>query len=353
MEHFASDYDVEKAIAEYEGLPYLAKKDCNCWDGYERVPGTKPCAPGSCRKCDENSKKESKLASQGDKPSPKAAQAVFNALAEGNEDAAIELLGHTDCPEGCETHPEGKCNHQYMSAGRTRVRYLVNTQAFKEADDNPRGTGTTDHESPVKESSNDNAETFGTGICPTERCGTESEIFYDGGYKFDCPKCNFDMISTNLEILQEMLSSPEKFHSMTGDKPPVLVMPQYRESPVKEAGILQDVVQMGPDIWHSIPHVWNEINPAGSGAVGTFLNQLNPAGDGLAGDAVGAAGDFVKERLDPKNDPNWTPDVAHLRQWRLDHPGPEYADQWERMRDGFISWWESRGVDNPGQYIGQ
>lgn len=25
-------------------------KKCDCWDGYERVPGTKPCAPGSCRK---------------------------------------------------------------------------------------------------------------------------------------------------------------------------------------------------------------------------------------------------------------------------------------------------------------
>lgn len=252
MEHFASDYDVEKAIAEYEGLPYLAKKDCNCWDGYERVPGTKPCAPGSCRKCDdhrESSVKNSgfmqeiinmyasspafaralatalqtvtratgqglkganfgalgemakqafqlwkegklalddidqvllgnnifgqtnlslpgrpddlknmqnvdwqtattaKIASQGDKPSPKAAQAVFSALAEGNEDAAIELLGHTDCPEGCETHPEGKCNHQYMSAGRTRVRYLVNDKSFEKTDSNPKGEGTVDHES--------------------------------------------------------------------------------------------------------------------------------------------------------------------------------------------------------------
>ena len=27
-----------------------AKKSCNCWDGYSRVPGTKPCAPGSCKK---------------------------------------------------------------------------------------------------------------------------------------------------------------------------------------------------------------------------------------------------------------------------------------------------------------
>ena len=26
------------------------KKDCTCWKGYSRVRGTKPCAPGSCKK---------------------------------------------------------------------------------------------------------------------------------------------------------------------------------------------------------------------------------------------------------------------------------------------------------------
>ena len=26
----------------------INEKTCNCWDGYKRVPGTKPCAPGSC-----------------------------------------------------------------------------------------------------------------------------------------------------------------------------------------------------------------------------------------------------------------------------------------------------------------
>ena len=25
-------------------------EDCNCWKGYKRVPGTKPCSPGSCVK---------------------------------------------------------------------------------------------------------------------------------------------------------------------------------------------------------------------------------------------------------------------------------------------------------------
>ena len=42
------------------GFKSEAKSKCQCWNGYERVPGTKPCAPGSCRKCDDHRKKESK-----------------------------------------------------------------------------------------------------------------------------------------------------------------------------------------------------------------------------------------------------------------------------------------------------
>jgi hypothetical protein len=42
---------------------------CSCWKGYERVPGTTPCAPGSCRKCDHMRKtgrlKESARLSEG------------------------------------------------------------------------------------------------------------------------------------------------------------------------------------------------------------------------------------------------------------------------------------------------
>ena len=38
-----------------------AKGKCECWDGYKRVPGTKPCAPGSCEKCDDHSKKKSSI----------------------------------------------------------------------------------------------------------------------------------------------------------------------------------------------------------------------------------------------------------------------------------------------------
>lgn len=47
-------------MAAKDRLAKLRKKTegkCECWDGYERVPGTKPCAPGSCKKCDSARKK--------------------------------------------------------------------------------------------------------------------------------------------------------------------------------------------------------------------------------------------------------------------------------------------------------
>jgi hypothetical protein len=254
---FDPDYKIAKAVASFHGSLYIAK-NCDCWEGYKRVPGTKPCAPGSCEKCDSHSKKEAfkiadtqdqiskfilelnenyrqlcesmgiikpqnagilpdgriaqptpdlqrggvrtapailidssfdpgqrpnliangidpanlglqpltdqeletfqmseanrqyaqslpnsltqlgyntKVGSQGDKPSPNAAQAVLASLVSGNEKEAKELLKMTDCPEGCETHPEGKCNHGYMSAGRTRVRYLINDKSFDESEE--------------------------------------------------------------------------------------------------------------------------------------------------------------------------------------------------------------------------
>ena len=45
----------ERAYRAYEMQE--AKKKCGCWDGYCRVPGTKRCAPGSCKKCDASRKK--------------------------------------------------------------------------------------------------------------------------------------------------------------------------------------------------------------------------------------------------------------------------------------------------------
>tara|TARA_R100001443_G_scaffold19413_2_gene30936 strand:- start:572 stop:799 length:228 start_codon:yes stop_codon:yes gene_type:complete len=34
----------------YDGTSPLNKRKCNCWKGHKRVPGTKPCAKGSCKK---------------------------------------------------------------------------------------------------------------------------------------------------------------------------------------------------------------------------------------------------------------------------------------------------------------
>lgn len=47
------------------------KEDCNCWDGYKRVPGTEPCAPGSCTKeaVDEESVDEAAVDAKGHKSS--------------------------------------------------------------------------------------------------------------------------------------------------------------------------------------------------------------------------------------------------------------------------------------------
>ena len=39
-----------KSYSEF--MDYL-KEACDCWDGYKRKPGTKPCADGSCIKEDE------------------------------------------------------------------------------------------------------------------------------------------------------------------------------------------------------------------------------------------------------------------------------------------------------------
>jgi hypothetical protein len=50
------------AKAPIEPATKEAADDCNCWDGYERVPGTKPCEPGSCRKCGDHRSKEKESA---------------------------------------------------------------------------------------------------------------------------------------------------------------------------------------------------------------------------------------------------------------------------------------------------
>jgi len=49
----------------YKKLSPFEKKDCNCWEGYERVPGTKPCAKGSCRKSSPMKSNEPRKTTKG------------------------------------------------------------------------------------------------------------------------------------------------------------------------------------------------------------------------------------------------------------------------------------------------
>jgi hypothetical protein len=42
--------ELERHRANYRQARTAKEGGCTCWEGYERVPGTKPCADGSCRK---------------------------------------------------------------------------------------------------------------------------------------------------------------------------------------------------------------------------------------------------------------------------------------------------------------
>lgn len=61
----AKEFTEGQSHEDYEKLPEKKKKkeskSCNCWDGYKRVPGTEPCAPGSCEKCDSHRAKTSSV----------------------------------------------------------------------------------------------------------------------------------------------------------------------------------------------------------------------------------------------------------------------------------------------------
>lgn len=55
-------------------------------------------------------------------PSHQAAEELL-AMAPNNGDGygphEDELMGETDCPEGCVVEPDGICPHNWLSAGRT------------------------------------------------------------------------------------------------------------------------------------------------------------------------------------------------------------------------------------------
>ena len=50
--------------SSYKFTSPAKKKDCDCWKGYKRVPGTKPCAPGSCKKEGSPNKQTETLAQE-------------------------------------------------------------------------------------------------------------------------------------------------------------------------------------------------------------------------------------------------------------------------------------------------
>lgn len=57
----------------------------------------------------------------GTKESPNAAQELSNMLAipDAKFSELEDLMGETDCPEGCYVEPDGFCSHGYRSAGLT------------------------------------------------------------------------------------------------------------------------------------------------------------------------------------------------------------------------------------------
>ena len=61
-------------------------KNCTCWEGYKRVPGTKPCAKGSCEKCDTHSKNSRRRQAKGKKSDDQDYGADFDRQFGGQEE---------------------------------------------------------------------------------------------------------------------------------------------------------------------------------------------------------------------------------------------------------------------------
>lgn len=60
----AEKKDGKKEAARRRFARLHQAKDCTCWKGYKRVPGTKPCAEGSCEKCDTHKESRRRQAIQ-------------------------------------------------------------------------------------------------------------------------------------------------------------------------------------------------------------------------------------------------------------------------------------------------
>jgi len=92
-----------------------ASSNCKCWNGYERVPGTKPCAEGSCQKCDNHRKSASwtitaisdgdswqknEKVEQSEGPSPKIDKGVWKTLDRIDVDAGPYKTRQQDVLDG-------------------------------------------------------------------------------------------------------------------------------------------------------------------------------------------------------------------------------------------------------------
>jgi hypothetical protein len=110
------DAYVKNQMAALKHIPEA--KTCNCWDGYKRVPGTKPCEPGSCVKESQNEevdleeatpyynkpsflKKMSRVAKQERQArEKKEAEAKKPVKEETMDEAAIDAKGHKSSTGG-------------------------------------------------------------------------------------------------------------------------------------------------------------------------------------------------------------------------------------------------------------
>jgi hypothetical protein len=62
------------------------------------------------------------------KPSPDAAQALITAVEAGLSMfgmVADDLVGATDCPDGCQVERDGYCGHGFWSAQETMLRTVA------------------------------------------------------------------------------------------------------------------------------------------------------------------------------------------------------------------------------------
>lgn len=109
---------------------YLAEA-CNCWKGYKRKPGTKPCAEGSCVKEETNVEEQ---VDQLDELSLTTLQSYQ--AKRGNRDArmktAVAAMDHILSKK------KGEPPHQIHGRGLNRARAKVDAIRKKQTEMNPQ-----------------------------------------------------------------------------------------------------------------------------------------------------------------------------------------------------------------------